>query len=117
MKLLRKTKKDYFSKINPKLVSGNNFFRRNIKPYFSDKSNFSNIKMISEKDCVVSDDRRPSGIFNEHFIDIAETLDLKPSIFLPLQVFPKLLKLLKIIAALKNLIETGGVSIQVWFYK
>ena len=36
--------------------------------------------MIWEKDCVVSDDRRLSEIFNEHFINITKTLDLKASI-------------------------------------
>ena len=71
-KLLRKTKKDYFSKLNPKLVSGNKNFWRTIKPYFSDKGNFSNEIMISEKDCIVSDNRRLSEIFNEHFINITK---------------------------------------------
>ena len=65
-KLLRKTKKDYFSKLNPKLVSGNKNFWRTIKPYFSEKGNFSNKIIISEKDCIVSDDRGLSEIFNEH---------------------------------------------------
>ena len=36
--------------------------------------------MISEKDCIVSDDRRLSEILNEHFTNITKTLDLKPSI-------------------------------------
>ena len=35
----RKTKKDY---LNLKLVLGNNIFWSIIKPYFSDKDNFSN---------------------------------------------------------------------------
>ena len=36
--------------------------------------------MISEKDCIVSDDRRLFKIFNTHFINITKTLNLKPSI-------------------------------------
>ena len=36
--------------------------------------------MISEKDCIVSDDRRLSEIFNTRFINITKTLNLKPSI-------------------------------------
>ena len=44
-----KTKKDYFSKVNPKLVSDNKNVWRNIKPYFTDKGNFSNEIVISEK--------------------------------------------------------------------
>ena len=48
--------------------------------YFSEKGNFSDKIMISEKDCKVSDNKGLSGIFNEHFINIIKTLDLKPSI-------------------------------------
>ena len=48
-KFLRKTKKDYFSKVNPKLVSDNKNFWGTIKPYFSDKGNFSNKIMIQKK--------------------------------------------------------------------
>ena len=96
-KLLRKTKKYYFSKVNPKLVSDNKNFWRTIKPYFSDKGNFSNKIMISQKDCIVSDDRRLSEIFNTQFINITKTLDLKPSIISTNKSVPKFLKLLKII--------------------
>ena len=79
-KLLRKTKKDNFSKINPKLVSDNKSFWQTIKPHVSDKANFPNKIMISEKYCIDSDDRRLSEIFNEYFINIPKTLNLKPSI-------------------------------------
>ena len=91
-KLLRKTKKDYFSTLNPKLVSGNKNFWRTIKPYFSDKGNFSNEIMISEKDCIVSDNRRLSEIFNEHFINITKTLDLKPSIIYTTTSLPEIIE-------------------------
>ena len=47
-KLLRKTKKDYFSKVNPKFASDNKNFWQTIKPYFSDKANFSN-KIMFQK--------------------------------------------------------------------
>ena len=87
MKLLKKTKKDNFLKVNPKLVSGNKNFWRTIKPYFSYKGNFSNKITISVKDCMVSDDRRLSEIFNEHFINITKN----QVSFLLLQVFLKLL--------------------------
>ena len=58
----------------------NKNFWRTIKPYFSDKRNFSSKIMISEKDCIVSDDRRLSETFNGYFINITKTLDLKPHI-------------------------------------
>ena len=94
-KLLRKTKKDYFSKLNPKLVSGNKNFWRTIKPYFFDKGNFSNKIIISEKDCIVSDDRRLSEIFNQHFINITKTLDLKPRIIPTTTSIPEIIKTFK----------------------
>ena len=39
--------------------------------------NFSNKFMISEKDCIVSDDRRLSEIFNTHFINVTKTSTTK----------------------------------------
>ena len=49
-------------------------------PHFSNKGNFSNKIIISEKDCIASDDTKLSEIFIAHFIDITKTLHLKPSI-------------------------------------
>ena len=66
-KLLTKTKNYYFAKRKPKLVSDNKNFWPTIKPYFSDKGNLSTKIRISEKDCIVSGDRRPCEIFNEHY--------------------------------------------------
>ena len=66
-------KKDYFLEVNPKLVSGIKNFWRTIKSYLPDKGSFSNKIIISEKDCIISKDRRLSEIFNEHFINIAKT--------------------------------------------
>ena len=102
-KLLRKTKKDYFSKLNPKLVSGNKNFWQTIKPYFSDKGNFSNKIMISEKDCIVSDDRRLSEIFNEHFINITKTLDLKPSVISTTTSLPEIIEAFKDYLGIKKI--------------
>ena len=48
-KLLRKTKKVFYSKVNPKLVSDNKNFRRTFKPSFLDKGSFSNKIVILEK--------------------------------------------------------------------
>ena len=48
--------------------------------------------MISEKDCIVSDDRRLSETFNTHFININKTLDLKPSIISTNKSVPKIIE-------------------------
>ena len=55
-------------------------FWQTINPYFSDKRNSSNKLMTSEKDYIVSYDKRLSEIFNENVINITKTLDLQPSI-------------------------------------
>ena len=99
--MLRKTKKDYFSKLNPKLVSGNKNFWRTIKPYFSEKGNFSDKIMISEKDCIVSDDRRLSKVFNEHFINIA-ILTKRLNSSLEKGCFPNQLRLAEVTPVLKK---------------
>ena len=76
-KLLRKNKKEYFWKVNAKLVPDNKSIWRIIKPYFSDKRNICNKIMISEKDSIISYDRRLSEVFNEYFINMTIALDLK----------------------------------------
>ena len=49
--------------------------------------------MISEKDCIVSDDRKLSEIFKEYFINI--TFDLKPSIVSTTASLPEIIKTFK----------------------
>ena len=95
MKLLRKIKKDYFSWVNPKLVSDNKNFWRTINPYFSNKGNFSDKIIISEKACIVFDNRGLSEIFKSHFINVTETLDLKPSIIFTNKSVPKIIETFK----------------------
>ena len=102
-KLLRKTKKDYFSKVNPKLVYDNKNFWRTIKPHFSDKGNFSNKIMISEKDCIVSDDGRLSEILDTHFINITKTLDPKPSIISTNKSVPEIIETFKYHSSIKKI--------------
>ena len=51
--------------------------------------------MISEKDCIVSDDRRLSEIFNTHFINISKTLELKPSIISTTKRLPEIIEIFK----------------------
>ena len=49
--------------------------------------------MISEKDCITFDDRRPSEIFKTHFINITKTL--KPSIILTNKSLSEIIKTFK----------------------
>ena len=81
-KIVKKKQKRVWSKINSKLVSVNEKFRQTIQPYFFDKGNFPNKKMIAEK---------KTGYFHTienylrlktigHSINVTKTLYLKPSI-------------------------------------
>ena len=111
-KFLKKSKKDYVSKLKPKLVSGNKKLWRTIKVYFSDKGSFSNKIKILEKDCIVSNNRRLSEIFNENFINITKTLDLKPSIISTITSLPEIIETFKDHPSIKKifLCEVTGVS-------
>ena len=51
--------------------------------------------MISAKDCVVSDDRKLSEIFNEYFINVTKTLYLKPRIISTTTSLPKIIEAFK----------------------
>ena len=88
-KLLIKTKNYYFAKRKPKLVSDNKNFWPTIKPYFSDKGNFSTKIRISEKDCIVSGDRRPCEIINT-----IKTLYLKLSIISTTTSLPEIIEII-----------------------
>ena len=55
MKLLRKTKQDYFNNIDIKSVSDNKKFWKTIKPYFSNKGLNSNKIFLSEKGRLIKD--------------------------------------------------------------
>ena len=80
LNLLRKTKKQYFAKLNVKDVADNKLFWKNVKPYFSDKgSNSAKITLV-EKDKIITDEKQVANIMNEHFVSITKKLSLKPSI-------------------------------------
>ena len=48
--------------------------------------------MISEKDCIASDDRRLSETIYAHFISITKALDLKPSIISTNKSVPEIIE-------------------------
>ena len=56
VKLLKKTKRSYFSNLNTKCIVDNKMFRKTVKSSFSDKSNnFESITLV-KNDSIVSDD-------------------------------------------------------------
>ena len=76
IKLLKKTKRSYFSNLNTKHVVDNKKFWKTVKSSISDKSNsFENITLV-DNDSIVPDDNEVANIFNECFSNLVEDLNL-----------------------------------------
>ena len=75
--LLRKTKKQYFTNLDIKILNDNKKFWSIIKPFLSDKVSSSNKLMLVENDNLVSDSTSVATIMNKHFINITKNLNLK----------------------------------------
>ena len=77
VKLLRKTKQDYFNNIEFKSVSDAKIFWKTIKPYFSSKGlNFKKI-ISSEKGRLIKDPAAVAISMNDYFVNITQTIGLK----------------------------------------
>ena len=77
VKLLRDSKKEYFSNLNTKNVTDNRKFWKSVKTCFSDKSNsFENITLVENGE-VVSNDKEVAKIFSEYFDTLVSNLNLK----------------------------------------
>ena len=72
--------------------------------------------MISEKNCIVSDYRRLSEIFNEHFINITKILDLKPSIISTTASLPEIVETFKDHPIIKNFFSLRSGEFQFTFH-
>ena len=77
MKLIRKTKEDYFQNSNIRDLSDNRKFWKTIKPYFTNKGLNSNKLLVEEKGNLVSNEKQLATIMNSFFINIAKGLEIK----------------------------------------
>ena len=77
VKLLRKTKQDYFNNIDIKSVSDNKKFWKTIKPYFSNKGLNSNKIFLSEKGRLIKDPVAVAKTMNDYFVNITQTIGLR----------------------------------------
>ena len=71
---------------------------------------------FSEKDCIVSDDRRLSEIFNTHFISITKTLDLKPIITSTNKSVPEIIETFKDHPSIKKIFSLRREECQFKFH-
>ena len=70
--LLRKTKKEYFSKLDIIKISDSKKFWKTIKPFFSDKGLNCNKMMLSENDQIISDETTIADTMNKYFVNITK---------------------------------------------
>ena len=75
--LFRKTKTEYFQKLNVKDLSDNRKFWKTIKPFFSNKGLNSNKLMLKENNRLITEEKELATVMNTFFVNITESLDLK----------------------------------------
>ena len=76
VKLLRKTKQDYFNNIDIKSVSNTKKFWKTIKHSFSNKGLNSNKIFLSEKGKLIKDPAAIATTMNHYFVNVTEAIGL-----------------------------------------
>ena len=66
--LLRRTKRNYYSSLDAKSVTGNKTFWRNVKPFLSDKTPFNAKITLIEDGEVISSDNEIANVLNTFFL-------------------------------------------------
>ena len=79
--LVKKTKKNYYSNLDIKILNDNKKFWKNVRPLFSDKQkDYKKDLILIENDEVMSNVNEIAEIINNYFVDVIETLDIEPYI-------------------------------------
>ena len=76
VKLLRKTKKEFYNNLNVKCITDNKLFWKTVKPSFTDKTLKDERITLVEKNEVISDDIKLVKIFSEYFGNIVQNLGI-----------------------------------------
>ena len=79
VKLLRETKKLYFSKLEPSNIANNKKFWKTVKPFFSDKTVTADDILLIENDKIISDSKSIADIFGEFFSNSVKNLKIENS--------------------------------------
>ena len=74
MKLLRKTKKEFYNNLNVKFITENKLFRKTVKPSFTDKTLKDEQITLVENNKVVSGESKLVEIFSKSFGNIVQNL-------------------------------------------
>ena len=75
--LLRKTKTEYFEKLNVKYLTKNRKFWKTIKAFFSNKGLTSNKLMLKENNRIITEEKELATPMHTLFINITKSLDIK----------------------------------------
>ena len=81
MTLLRETKNFFYENLNPKLISDNKTFWKQVKPFFSDKTPVSNIITLVEGNNIISDPVKCAEIMNNFFSDAVLNLEIDRELY------------------------------------
>ena len=77
VKLLRKTKMEYFRNMDANKVNDIKMFWKTVKPRFSNKWKTANTIILTEGDMIIKNNKLIADTFNNYFADITKTLKLK----------------------------------------
>ena len=76
VKLLRKTKSDYYRNLNLGDLTDNHKFWKTVKPVFSNEIQTSSSVTLIEDGKMITDDAKIAEIFNHYFANITESLGI-----------------------------------------
>ena len=76
MKLLRKTKKEFYNNLNVKYITENKLFWKTVKPLFTDKTLKDERITLVENNKVISDESKLVDIFGKYFGNIVQNLGI-----------------------------------------
>ena len=76
-RLYKKERKKYFESLDPRRISDNKSFWKNIQPFFSEKQKISNkISLVDNKENTIFDDHLFSEEFNKFFENATRGLEI-----------------------------------------
>ena len=80
--LLRRIKKNFYENLDPKLISDNKKFWKQVKPIiFSDKSPRNGNILLLEDDDIIRNPTKCAEIFNRYFISAIESLEIDRTLY------------------------------------
>ena len=98
VKLLPKTKMEYFQNMEVSKVNDNKMFSKTVKRRFPSKCKTANTDILTEGDMIMKKEKLIANTFNNYFGDITKTLKLKKlpdlvvSLYLVLLITSKTIK-------------------------